>query len=158
MLELNEPATIKNTRKFFEKDLERYETMCAGRYSVQGLNFENIKVNSSNNTSAVMNRYNQIITYSQRLACLKPAIDSCTNEPSKPYKRVLELRYLKHVSAWNVANNIGYGHTQYGVILNRAFLQFADVYLLEQLKQGVKDILDLHVYHGVTNCYTMLET
>ncbi|KFL96717.1 phage transcriptional regulator, ArpU family [Lactobacillus gasseri SV-16A-US] len=158
MLELNEPATIKNTRKFFEKDLERYETVCAGRYSVQGLNFENIKVNSSNNTSAVMNRYNQIITYSQRLACLKPAIDNCTNEPNKPYKRVLELRYLKHISAWNVANNIGYSHTQYGVILNRAFLQFADVYLLEQLKQGVKDILDLHVYHGVTNCYTMLET
>lgn len=119
MLEIDEKATIKNTRKFFEKDLERYEAMCAGRYDVHGL------------------------------ACLKPAIDNCTNEPTKPYKRVLELRYLKHMQAWQIAENIGYSHTQYGTILNRAFLQFADIYLMEQLKQGVNDILDLHEYKKV---------
>ena len=60
--------------------------MCTGRYNIHGLNFENIKVNSSNNISAVMNRYNLIIAYNDRLACLKPAIYNCTNEPTKPYK------------------------------------------------------------------------
>ena len=136
MLEIDEKATIKNTRKFFEKDLERYEAMCAGRYDIHGLNFKNIKVNSSINSD-------------DRLACLKPAIDNCTNEPTKPYKRVLELRYLKHMQAWQIAENIGYSHTQYGTILNRAFLQFADIYLMEQLKRGVNDILDLHEYKKV---------
>lgn len=149
MLEINEPATIENTRKFFEKDLERYQTMCAGRYDIHSLNFDNIKVNSSINSDAVASRYNLIIAYNDRLACLKPAIDNCTNEPTKPYKRVLELRYLKHMQAWQTAENIGYSHTQYGTILNRAFLQFADIYLMEQLKQGVNDILDLHEYKKV---------
>ena len=149
MLEINEPATIENTRKLFEKDLERYQTMCAGRYDIHSLNFDNIKVNSSINSDAVASRYNLIIAYNDRLACLKPAIDNCTNEPTKPYKRVLELRYLKHMQAWQIAENIGYSHTQYGTILNRAFLQFADIYLMEQLKQGVNDILDLHEYKKV---------
>lgn len=149
MLEIDEKATIKNTRKFFEKDLERYETMFAGRYDIHGLNFKNIKVNSSINSDAVASRYNLIIAYNDRLACLKPAIDNCTNEPTKPYKRVLELRYLKHMQAWQIAENIGYSHTQYGTILNRAFLQFADIYLMEQLKRGVNDILDLHEYKKV---------
>lgn len=149
MLEIDEKATIKNTRKFFEKDLERYKTMCAGRYDIHGLNFKNIKVNSSINSDAVASRYNLIIAYNDRLACLKPAIDNCTNEPTKPYKRILELRYLKHMQAWQIAENIGYSHTQYGTILNRAFLQFADIYLMEQLKQGVNDILDLHEYKKV---------
>ena len=149
MLEINEPATIENTRKLFEKDLERYQTMCAGRYDIHSLNFDNIKVNSSINSDAVASRYNLIIAYNDRLACLKPAIDNCTNEPTKPYKRVLELRYLKHMQAWQIAENIGYSHTQYGTILNRAFLQFADIYLMEQLKRGVNDILDLHEYKKV---------
>lgn len=149
MLEIDEKATIKNTRKFFEKDLERYQAMCAGRYDIHGLNFKNIKVNSSINSDAVASRYNLIIAYNDRLACLKPAIDNCTNEPTKPYKRVLELRYLKHMQAWQIAENIGYSHTQYGTILNRAFLQFADIYLMEQLKRGVNDILDLHEYKKV---------
>ena len=149
MLEIDEKATIKNTRKFFEKDLERYQAMCAGRYDIHGSNFKNIKVNSSINSDAVASRYNLIIAYNDRLACLKPAIDNCTNEPTKPYKRVLELRYLKHMQAWQIADNIGYSHTQYGTILNRAFLQFADIYLMEQLKQGVNDILDLHEYKKV---------
>ena len=149
MLEIDEKATIKNTRKFFEKDLERYQTMCAGRYDIHSLNFDNIKVNSSVNPSAVANRYNLIIAYNDRLACLKPAIDNCTNEPTKPYKRVLELKYLKHLLAWQVAENIGYSHTQYNVIYKQALLQFADIYLMEQLKQGVKDILDLHEYKKV---------
>ena len=149
MLEIDEKATIKNTRKFFEKDLERYQTMCAGRYDIHSLNFDNIKVNSSINSDAVASRYNLIIAYNDRLACLKPAIDNCTNEPTKPYKRVLELRYLKHMQAWQIAVNIGYSHTQYGTILNRAFLQFADIYLMEQLKRGVNDILDLHEYKKV---------
>ena len=149
MLEIDEKATIKNTRKFFEKDLERYQTMCAGRYDIHSLNFDNIKVNSSVNPSAVANRYNLIIAYNDRLACLKPAIDNCTNEPTKPYKRVLELKYLKQLLAWQVAENIGYSHTQYNVIYKQALLQFADIYLMEQLKQGVKDILDLHEYKKV---------
>lgn len=32
MLEIDEPGTVKSVEKFFSKDLERYETMCAGRY------------------------------------------------------------------------------------------------------------------------------
>lgn len=75
MLEIDEPGTVKSVEKFFSKDLERYETMCAGRYDIHSLNFDNIKVKSSNNTSAAMNRYNLIIAYNDRLACLKPAID-----------------------------------------------------------------------------------
>lgn len=74
MLEINEPETVKNVEKFFAKDLEWYETMCAGRYNVHGLNFDNIKVNSSINPDAVASRYNLIIAYNDRLACLKPAI------------------------------------------------------------------------------------
>ena len=53
------------------------------------------------------------------------------------------------MQAWQIAENIGYSHTQYGTILNRAFLQFADIYLMEQLKHGVKDVLDLHEYKKV---------
>lgn len=79
MLEINEPETVKNVEKFFAKDLEWYETMCAGRYNVHGLNFDNIKVNSSINPDAVASRYNLIIAYNDCLACLKPAIGNCTN-------------------------------------------------------------------------------
>ncbi|UWI43866.1 ArpU family phage packaging/lysis transcriptional regulator [Lactobacillus paragasseri] len=150
MLEINEPVTIKNTEKFFEKDLERYQTMCAGRYDVHSVNFDNIKVNSSPKTGAIMSRYSLIIAYNDRLACLKPAIDNCTNEPNKPYKRIIELRYLNQLASWDIANRLGYGHTQFNVLRKRALLQFADVYLMEQLKQGVKDILDLHAYKEAT--------
>ena len=146
MLEINEPETVKNVEKFFAKDLEWYETMCAGRYNVHGLNFDNIKVNSSINPDAAASRYNLIIAYNDRLACLKPAIGNCTNEPTKPYRSILELRYIKHLASWDIANCLGYGHTQYNVLRKRALLQFADVYLMEQLKQGVKDVLDLHEY------------
>lgn len=146
MLEINEPATIKNTVKFFEKDLEIYETMCAGRYNIHGFNYENVKVNSSTNTSAVANRYNLIIAYNDRLACVKPAIDNCTSRQEKPYKTILELKYLKHLSSWDVASRIGYGHTQFNKLRKQALLQFANIFLMEQLKQGVKDILDLHAY------------
>ena len=128
MLEIDEKATIKNAVKFFEKDLERYETMCAGRYDVHGLNYENVKVNNSTNTSAVANRYNLIIAYNDRLACVKPAINNCTSRQEKPYKLILELKYLKHLSSWDVANRIGYGHTQFNKLRKQALLQFADVF------------------------------
>lgn len=149
MLEINKTATVSNAIKFFEKDLERYETMCAGRYSVNSLNFENVKVNSSTNTNAVANRYNLIITYADRLACVKPAIDNCTSRQEKPYKHILELKYLKHLSSWDVASRIGYGHTQFNKLRKQALLQFADIFLMEQLKQGVQDILDLHAYREI---------
>lgn len=122
MLEINESATIKNTVKFFEKDLERYETMCAGRYKVRGLNYENVKVNSSTNTSAVANRYNLIIAFNDRLACVKPAIDNCTSRQEKLYKLILELKYLKHLSSWDVASRIGYGHTKFNKLRKQALL------------------------------------
>ena len=149
MLEIDEKATIKNTRKFFEKDLERYQTMCAGRFNVHGMNLENIKVNSSADTSAITNRYNLIIVYNDRLACLNLALDNCTNEPTKPYKRIIELKYIKGLTSSNTANRLGYGSTQFNVLRKQALLQFADIYLVEQLKRGVKDILDLHAYKGV---------
>ena len=44
---------------------------------------------------------------------------------------------------------MGYGHTQFNKLRKQALLQFADIFLMEQLKQGVKDILDLHAYREV---------
>lgn len=146
VIEVDDKATSKKVTKFFTKELDKYQNFSATKYDLKSVNFSGLKVDSTPNPSSVDNRLILIMTYQARLACVEPAIDKCTNRPDKPLQKILKLRYIDHVAGWQVEQRLGYGHTYFNELRRQATLQFADVFLMEQLSHGVKDVLDLHVY------------
>lgn len=143
---IDKRATIKRVRQYLEDDLDKYRTITANYGAIPAVNYENIKVVASMSPDSTTNRIIKLMDYQAWTQCTENAINTCINEPRKPYKTILQARYLDHLPRWQVAQKIGYSIKQENRLVNRACLNFADVFLMEQIKQGVKDILDLHVY------------
>ena len=146
MANINKTATIKRVKKFFESDLEKYKTVCASAGTIKAVNYENIKVTSSTNPSATSERILALMNYQAWLKCATNAINNCIDTPKKPYKTILELRYIQEVPVWQIVKKLNYSDKSTRRKTHDAFLNFADMFLLEQINQDVKDILDLHRY------------
>ncbi|MCM1514677.1 MAG: hypothetical protein NC090_06775 [Anaeroplasma bactoclasticum] len=146
MSTININATINKVRDYLTKDLEKYQVISASYGTVNGINYENIKVVASMNPSATTDRILTLMNYQAWTRCTLDAISNCIDQPKKPYKTILQMKYIEGAPRWQVANKIGYSDRYTDKLRDQALLNFADVFLIEQIKQGVHDILDLHIY------------
>ncbi|MGQ5709466.1 ArpU family phage packaging/lysis transcriptional regulator [Lactobacillus sp. PSON] len=140
--------TVNKVKEFFKYDYEKYETLSKYSTDLKGVNYDNTKVNSSLNTDKVSDLYIKAMQAKNIIDCVKSAIENLVERPRKPYKTLMTLRYMKHYLIWQVGNKLGYGLSQTNEIHKKALINFADIFLLEQMKLGVPvdKILDLHVY------------
>lgn len=140
--------TVKLVKYFFKYDYEKYETLSKYATDLKGVNYDNTKVNSSKSKDNMANLYIKAMQAKNIIDCVKSAIENLIEEPKKPYKTFMNLRYMKHYLVWEVSNKIGYGLSQTNEIAKKALANFADTFLLEQIRLGVPadEILDLHAY------------
>lgn len=145
MLEIDRVETTKRVRKFFKSDLEHYKSLAgAGRYDLKAINYTNTKVKSTPKNGALENYYIATIEAENIIKAVKPAIENC-----KPVaKKLITMKALEKRPVWQIKQALAYEKTKYYDLESDAFNNFADMFMLEQLKQENPNILDLHVYQS----------
>lgn len=146
MVKINEQATVSKVKEHFKNYLNKYQPATISTSNIKAVDYSNIKVSASTRSDSTASRIIELINYSAWAKCTEKAINECIDQPRQPYKRLLEARLIQGQTMWQVAQRIGYGRSQASVLFNRACLNFADVFLMEQINENVNEILDLHIY------------
>lgn len=146
MFNIDEKQTAKRVNQFFKKDLERYQSIAGnGNYNLSSLNLENTKVSSSIKRGQTDNHFISILNAPIIIKCVKPSIENCMSDNMHPYKKILSM-ILNNYPIFQIKEAVNYQSSRFYDLRNKAFNNFADTFLLEQMKQKALDTLDLHVY------------
>lgn len=119
--ELDHKATIKQAKRFFEKDFQTLQNMAHVSYmDIKSPTLSNLpnKSVASNGIDSKMNNHMYAI---ERLAEIKEALTGIRENKRK----FIEYRYFKCLTWYEIEELTGYGRTQGNSILNSALIEFA---------------------------------
>ena len=75
--------------------------------------------------------------------CVGKAFNECQNETKKPYRTILIDYYLKEMWNSDIANEVGYSHSRFGILKKQALDEFTQRFNYWTTKQGVKPLVQL---------------
>ena len=131
--EVDEVATRKNVKKFFEKILPRL-IMLSGLDSTQ---LKSPTLSDMPTSKPVGNSNEEkIINMLEAQRIVKEVIKSMKYVRSHG-STILYDTYVLNIDNWKTADKIGYGHARYQDLKNQALLDFADTFMFEK---------DFHIY------------
>ncbi|MCT1178720.1 RNA polymerase subunit sigma-70 [Pediococcus pentosaceus] len=119
--ELDETKTIKKVKRFFEKEFPTLQNMAHVAFVdikspvISGMPVSHGAGNSSE-TKVSMHAYAKDV--------LGKVVNACNGLDQK-HRHILELRYFKKLTWYEIYQLTGYGKTRGNELLNEAFLQFA---------------------------------
>ncbi|MCT1175530.1 ArpU family phage packaging/lysis transcriptional regulator [Pediococcus pentosaceus] len=119
--EIDHKATIKQVKRFFEKDFRKLQNMAHVSYmDVKSPTLSDLpnKSVASNGIDSKMNNHMYAI---ERLAEIKEALTG-TRENKRKF---IEYRYFKRLTWYDIAELTGYSRTQSNKLLNSALIEFA---------------------------------
>nr|WP_275556823.1 ArpU family phage packaging/lysis transcriptional regulator [Pediococcus pentosaceus] len=119
--ELDETKTVENVKRFFEKEFPILQNMAHTIFAdikspvISGMPISHSSDNRSE-TKATLHVYAK--------GMLEKVIKACGGLDQK-HRHILELRYFKRLTWYEIEELTGYGKTRGREILNEAFLQFS---------------------------------
>lgn len=119
--ELDQKATIKQVKRFFEKDFQTLQNMAHVSYmDIKSPTLSDLpnKSIASNGIASKMNNHMYAI---EMLAEIKEALAGIRENKRK----FIEYRYFKCLTWYEIGELTGYGRTQGNSILNSALIEFA---------------------------------
>ena len=119
--ELDHKATIKQVKRFFEKDFQTLQNMAHVSYmDIKSPTLSDLpnKSIASNGIASKMNNHMYAI---EMLSEIKEALAGIRENKRK----FIEYRYFKCLTWYEIGELTGYGRSRGSEILNEAFLQFA---------------------------------
>ncbi|MDQ7252382.1 ArpU family phage packaging/lysis transcriptional regulator [Pediococcus pentosaceus] len=119
--EIDHKATIKQVKRFFEKDFRKLQNMAHVSYmDVKSPTLSDLpnKSVASNGIDSKMNNHMYAI---ERLAEIKEALTGIRENKRK----FIEYRYFKRLTWYDIAELTGYSRTQSNKLLNSALIEFA---------------------------------
>ncbi|WP_125588367.1 ArpU family phage packaging/lysis transcriptional regulator [Companilactobacillus jidongensis] len=134
MPDINKKKTYVSVRKYFEKDFQRFVLMAG--YSMLEVQSPRFSVTPTSHNNSGNGQENKIIGHFEAQEIVKTTIKSINSCPD-PSNKILINVYIKQMMNVDVQDLLGYGHAQFNVLKNRAFLNFADAFM---------NVTDLHVY------------
>lgn len=145
MFDIDLEKTRIKVAYFFNHDLDKFMTIC-GNSDISSMNFDNTPDKNSRYTNNLPDRYIIMLEAKSLLACVNNAINRCSDQPKKPYKKIIIESMVNHKLRWQVAQMVGYSVSRYDDLKQGALEEFADLFLYEQLTHKITKIYDLHVY------------
>lgn len=135
--EIDHKATIKQVKRFFEKDFRKLQNMAHVSYmDVKSPTLSDLpnKSVASNGIDSKMNNHMYAI---ERLAEIKEALTGIRENKRK----FIEYRYFKRLTWYDIAELTGYSRTQSNKLLNSALIEFAYAFVdtedLRVIKQNI---------------------
>ena len=119
--EIDHKATIKQVKRFFEKDFRKLQNMAHVSYmDVKSPTLSDLpnKSVASNGIDSKMNNHMYAI---ERLAEIKEALTGIRENKRK----FIEYRYFKRLTWYDIAELTGYSRTQSNKLFNSALIEFA---------------------------------
>ena len=119
--EIDHKATIKQVKRFFEKDFRKLQNMAHVSYmDVKSPTLSDLpnKSVASNGIDSKMNNHMYAI---ERLAEIKEALTGIRENKRK----FIEYRYFKRLTWYDIAELTGYSRTHSNKLLNSALIEFA---------------------------------
>lgn len=119
--ELDETKTVENVKRFFEKEFPILQNMAHTIFTdikspvISGMPISHSSDNRSE-TKTTLHVYAKDM--------LEKVIEACGGLDQK-HRHILELRYFKCLTWYEIEDLTGYGKTRGREILNESFLQFA---------------------------------
>ncbi|WP_371190533.1 ArpU family phage packaging/lysis transcriptional regulator [Weissella viridescens] len=119
--DINEKQTIENVRNFFNKDFPRLQNMAHISYVeikspiITGMP-TGAKTGNSNEDKLTNHTYAKSV--------LDDVLQACRTM-SYPYRDIMELKYFKGLSWFEITERLGYSTRRGHELINDAFLQFA---------------------------------
>lgn len=132
---LDEKATIKNVREFFNKELPIIKARAHQTYiDIKSPTWDDVP-KSGNVCNGVENKLTNHIQAKQWLAEIVEAINSIPEQP----RMFLDYRYMKCLRWLEIEGRSGYSMRRGEQLLNQAFLCFSNTFI---------DTYDFRVWHG----------
>lgn len=119
--ELDHKATIKQVKRFFEKDFRTLQNMAHVSYmDIKSPTLNNLPNRgvASNGIDSKMNNHMYAI---EMLAEVKEALSGIKEDSRK----FIEYRYFKQLTWYDITELTGYSRTQSNKLLNSALIEFA---------------------------------
>ena len=121
--EINERATTKQVRQFFNDDVEQLQKLAG--LSLRSITMDNIGGGHSNHLNSYEHGLIKAVEARQELKLIKQAINDCPAES----KQLLTARYINHFPLFRIAMDDGYSRATLQRRFNSALLEFAYRYL-----------------------------
>lgn len=119
--ELDEDKTIKNVKRFFEKEFPTLQNMAHTVFvDIKSPVISGMPVSHSADNGAET----KVTLHAYAKDILGKVIKACGGLDQK-HRHILELRYFKCLTWYEIEDLTGYGKTRGREILNESFLQFA---------------------------------
>lgn len=148
MIKVDRDKTAKKVRKFFKYDLQNYKDFSGDNtFSLKSINLNANKVKNQSNYNHTEQYYLALIQAHELIEEVKSAIQHCKSEYIKP----LNIRFSNTYQYSIICNSFGYSERGYYNFENKAFNNFADIFLLEQIKNDNDKVIDLHIYKKVSS-------
>lgn len=148
-MHINRKATLQQTRDFFDNDYLKYlNNSNFTKYGLRSIDYTQPYVSHTRRTDGLASLIIQAINADIIITSVNQAIHDCPELPHHPYRTILTQRYLERHSAWQVALSIQYSNSYYNKLQNEALLVFADRFVIQQVINKAKNIIDLHIYEN----------
>lgn len=143
--EIDIKGTAQNTRKFLNKDIDKYLNLSGmHRFDICSPKLNGLP--SARNDKA-REEFMLRIFYAQSIVkSVSNAITNLTDESKRPYKVILVSKYVNGLQDQFVAQKIGYSDSRYRDIKRDALAEFAIKFLYYQLLNNVEHPIDLCKY------------
>lgn len=124
--EINKTQTIKNTRRFLGKDFQNYIAYSGlSRLNLSSPILDPTGVGGSSGVNGIETKsiVNLNAEFAVKAVC--DTINSCSSSPRRPYKQILQMKYIKELLDYEIWINLGYEKTNYYTLRSRAYIEFA---------------------------------
>lgn len=119
-----EKQTCYNVRNFFRTDFERYSQLA------ELANLKSVSYDGTPSANNVNHQENKVITasyYKNIVDTVTAIIDRMHDERCK---KALKYRHIQQLSIWQISERMKYSESTIKIILNQAYLLFADMLAL----------------------------
>lgn len=143
--EVDEKETVKKARNFFNYDLDKYLLLSDdNRASLKSpiIDGQPKGSNFDSNDYKVL----KVIDAQKIIQSVSKAISNLQDNRKHPYKTIIINRYINSLSIEQLGYKIGCSNSHTALLVNKALIEFATRFLVEQLNSQVSKPIDLTVY------------
>lgn len=132
---VDERATAKKVKKFFEKDFERLLRLADEQTSFfRSPNYDGMPRSQSTINGQEESAIKYITSDSARAKSILKDVDIAINHCSKTNQIILFYRYIECWPDWRVAQKVSYGRTRYHELKMVALNEFAERLRVQECK------------------------